>query len=182
MASTSAISTAETAAPASTSRTGVARRPPDPIRYTAAAANSAPGTAAQTVRPATPPSTAAVTTSDADAPAFTPSSPGSPSGLRVRPWITTPATASAAPTSRPSCVRGTRDATTVDTYDPSGCRHADHTSPSGSGLGADGDAQPDDEHEQQERGDQPEPEHERARAPHAGGVRGLGDGGAHGAR
>ena len=30
--------------------------------------------------------------------------------------------------------------------------------------------------------DQPEPEHERARAPHAGGVRGSGDGGAHGAR
>ena len=73
-------------------------------------------------------------TSDADAPALTPSSPGSPSGLRVRPWITTPATASAAPTSSPSCVRGIREATTVEANESSGVRHADHTSPSGTGL------------------------------------------------
>src|SRR6478609_7308777 len=134
IASTSATSTADTAAPASTSRTGVARRPPDPTRYTATAANSAPGTAAHTDRPAAPPSTTTVTTSEAEAPALTPSSPGSPSGLRVSPWMTTPATASAAPTSSPSSVRGMRDATTVEVYDPSGCRHADHTSPSGTAF------------------------------------------------
>ena len=121
-----------------------------------------------------------MTTSDADAPAFTPSSPGSPSGLRVSPWITTPATASAAPTSSPSSVRGMRDATTVEVYEPSGCRQADHTSPSGIGFDADGDAQADHQHEQQgTAATRPTREPERARAPHAGGVRGSGDGGGH---
>ena len=46
-------------------------------------------------------------------PASTPRSAGSASGLRVTPCITAPARPSAAPTSRPTTVRGTRSARTM---------------------------------------------------------------------
>ena len=53
------------------------------------------------------------------APAFTPSRPGSASGLRVSVWISAPATASAEPVRKASSVRGTRERPA-----PRGCRRA----------------------------------------------------------
>ncbi len=54
----------------------------------------------------------ASTTANA-APALMPRIPGSASGLRVTPCISAPAAPSAAPTSSPSSVRGTRSSRTI---------------------------------------------------------------------
>ncbi len=97
------------AVPASASRTGVAPpRPAVPITYTATDASAAPMNANHTelAAPASP-SESAITTA-AEAPALTPSRPGSASGLRVSACISAPATPIAAPTAIPSSVRGTR--------------------------------------------------------------------------
>ena len=76
--------------------------------YTAIDATAAPMNANHTelAAPASP-SDSAITTA-AEAPAFTPSRPGSASGLRVSACISAPATPIAAPTAIPSSVRGTR--------------------------------------------------------------------------
>ena len=55
-------------------------------------------------------------TTAADAPALTPSSPGSASGLRVSACISAPASPSATPTAIPSSVRGTRRSRTIAAF------------------------------------------------------------------
>jgi hypothetical protein len=64
------------------------------------------------VIPPIPRSAIAVMT-PAAAPAFTPSSPGSASGLRVSACMSAPASPSELPTSTPSTVRGTRRSVTM---------------------------------------------------------------------
>src|SRR5215213_10269756 len=59
------------------------------------------------------PNQAMASTTASEAPAVTPSRPGSPSGLRVCPCMSAPATPSARPTSSPSAVRGTRSRRTI---------------------------------------------------------------------
>ena len=83
----------------------------------------------------------AITTAH-DAPASTPSSPGSASGLRVWPCIRAPATPSAMPTAMASTVRGTRSACTiVAASDPSSWNSTSTTVPSGIGAAAQRQAQ-----------------------------------------
>ncbi len=103
------------ATPANVRRMGVAPpRPTEPSAYTTTVATTAPRNANQMydqmlVRPNT---ATAITTAN-PAPALTPRIPGSASGLRVMAWISAPAIPSAAPTSRPSTVRGTRSSRTI---------------------------------------------------------------------
>ena len=101
---------AEKATPMSTRRTGEDVEPPImPMTWTSAVAVRAPP-AARSSWPGTgsTPSTAVPRTMPSEAPALTPSSPGSASGLRVTACITAPATPRAVPTSTPRMVRCTR--------------------------------------------------------------------------
>ncbi|CAM5464377.1 hypothetical protein SCALM49S_05449 [Streptomyces californicus] len=67
------------------------------------------------------------------APALTPRTPGSASGLRVVAWISAPATPRATPTTMPSSVRSTREPLTVACdAEPSGAVSACHTTSGGS--------------------------------------------------
>src|SRR5690349_7288847 len=75
----------------------------------------------------------ASTTANA-APALTPSSPGSASGLRVCPCISAPATPSATPTASATSVRGARSARTITSASvPDGDHRARHTTSGGRG-------------------------------------------------
>ncbi len=81
------------------------------------------------------PNSVMATTTPSEAPALMPRIRGSASGLRVNAWSSTPAAARAAPTTRPSSVRGTRRSQTmVAASPPSGATSACHTRPMLSGL------------------------------------------------
>ena len=111
----SAVSPADTAAPVRASVTG--RAPPRAAvasPYTATMATAEPSAASHSwfATPDSPNSAPPVTTANA-APAVSPRIPGSPSGLRVAPCSSAPATDRAAPVSTPAAVRHTRDSTTA---------------------------------------------------------------------
>ncbi len=107
-------SSALMAAPPSASFTGVA--PPLPlaaIAYTATDASAAPAKANQTYPVSVwIPAKAMARTTPTEAPWLMPRMPGSAIGLRVMPWRTVPARASAAPTIRAD--EGARDAQLAD--------------------------------------------------------------------
>ena len=74
------------------------------------------------------PKTEIASTTPNDAPALMPRMRGSARGLRVSAWNSTPATASASPTARPSAVRGIRSSRTmVLASPPSGATSACQT-------------------------------------------------------
>ena len=101
---------AEKATPMSTRRTGEELEAPImPMIWTSAVATRAPPAArASWSGTASSPSAAVPRMMPSEAPALTPSSPGSARGLRVTACITAPATARAVPTSTPMMVRCTR--------------------------------------------------------------------------
>ncbi len=87
------VSTAPSATPARVIRTGFTMfRPALPMKYTTAAASTAPPSANHTypLSVETPKTPTAITMAKV-APALTPSTPGSASGLRVMAWISAPA-------------------------------------------------------------------------------------------
>lgn len=72
---------------------------------------------------------------DSAAPALTPSSPGSASGLRVSAWINAPEAPRAVPTSSPAIVRGRRRSRTIwCSLEPSNAVNASKTVQRGIGL------------------------------------------------
>ncbi len=101
-------SVAAKAVPARTRRSG-----DDPFRQdreiTTARESAAPSIPAPAVaRAPVQPNTVMARTTSSEAPAFTPRIPGSARGLRVRDWMSAPATPRAAPTTIPRMVRGRR--------------------------------------------------------------------------
>ena len=105
---------APSATPASTSLAGPASALRTDMRWTRKAARAAPAKANQRKSPTSvSPSRDIDRTTDRDAPALTPRRPGSARGLRVSPCMTTPATASAAPTMTARTVRGIRSCQTM---------------------------------------------------------------------
>ena len=110
----SEMSMAVRTAPASASRIALGPSRPEPSTRTSTAVAPAPASAktAYPVADPTPRSEMAITTAKA-APALMPRVPGSASALRVVPCISAPAAPSAAPTSSPSSVRGTRRSRTM---------------------------------------------------------------------
>ena len=104
------------AAPATASFTGVAPpRPIDAEHVHGDGGDGGPGEGEPHVaEERREPKTAMPATTAKAAPALTPSRPGSASGLRVTPCMTAPARPRAAPTTRPSSVRGTRSSRTIN--------------------------------------------------------------------
>ncbi len=108
------LSTAETAVPASASRTGPELAPRRPSAYTTSEATAAPAKENHTYpRGESTPSRAIAHTTAQAAPELTPRMPGSASGLRVNACISVPASPSATPAARPTSVRGSRRSRTI---------------------------------------------------------------------
>ena len=102
------------ATPASTSLAGPASALGTDMRWTRKAARAAPAKANQRKSlTSVSPSRDMERTTDSDAPALMPRMPGSARGLRVSPCMTTPATASEAPTMTARTVRGIRSCQTM---------------------------------------------------------------------
>ncbi len=106
---------ADTAAPARASGTGLAVPLPATVtEKTTTLATTAPARANQTVAPVlVTPKTYTPSTTASPAPEETPNRPGSASGFRVCPCMSSPAIPSAAPTAAPMSVRGMRDPQTT---------------------------------------------------------------------
>ncbi len=103
------------------------------MAYTATEATAAPAKANQTYPLSVcTPANAIASTTATDAPWLIPRMPGSAMGLRVIPWSTVPARASAAPTISPMSVRGTRIVRiTSAASEVPPCSSASTTSPGG---------------------------------------------------